>query len=268
MIGSLIIKTMSDQLKRNIQSWGSSFSRFVFTEKNLELALVRWLYLRLYSAFKWLFEKSEMQTILELVRPGSQVLDIGANVGWTASYFSKAVGPSGKVLAFEPDPVARSLGMQKSKNLKNVVWFPLALGETDGQVEFFQNLSNRADNRVYQDGNMMPFTKRIETRMSKLSTVANEHLELFGDVSFVKIDVQGAETSVIEGMKSWLAGLSKKPIIAFEWWPYGLSRAGSSPEKLKALLSEIGYETGDGLKDVTDHTKEKDWYSLVIVKPL
>ena len=258
---------MSDQLKRIIQSWGSLFSRFVFTEKNLELAPVRWLYLQLYCTFKWLFEKSEMQTILENVRPGSQVLDIGANVGWTATHFSKAVGPNGKVLAFEPDPIVRSIGLQKSKNLKNVIWFPLALGERDGQAEFFQNLSNRADNRVYQDGNMMPFTRRIETQIKKLSTVANEHPELFENVSFVKIDVQGAETSVIKGMSSWLMSLSNKPVIAIEWWPYGLCRAGSSPGELKALFNEIGYQ-GQVLDENVDHTQEKDWYGLATVKPL
>lgn len=256
---------MFEPVKRAIQVLGSAFSRVVFTEKSLASLPVRWLYLKLYGSFKWIFERAETAEMAGLIRPGTTVLDIGANVGWTAAHFAKTAG---QVLAFEPDPIARSIGEFKTRHIKNVTWFPFALGETEGSAVFFQNLSNRADNRVYLDGDMMCFTKKIEVPVRNLSAMARQDPVMLSDVSFIKIDVQGAETGVFKGMKSWLSGLQSKPVIAFEWWPYGLRRAGSSPEELLGILKDLGYSIPGEISKTINRVNEKDWYSLAIVKPI
>ncbi|MFA6099442.1 MAG: FkbM family methyltransferase [Patescibacteria group bacterium] len=255
---------MSELVKGVVQAWGSAFSRWFFTERNLASVPIRWFYLKLYGSFKWFFERKEMAVLQALVRPGSTVLDIGANVGWTASHFAKTAG---QVLAFEPDPVARSIGEFKTRHLKNLTWFPFALGEREGSVAFFQNLSNRADNRVHLDNDMMPFFKKIEVPVRDLSAIARQNPELFSEVSFVKIDVQGAEGQVFKGMASWLLGLQSKPVIAFEWWPYELSRAGSSPEEFLGMLRNLGYSIPEEISKTINRVNEKDWYSLAIIKP-
>lgn len=256
---------MSEPVKRAVQVLGSAFSRVVFTEKSLASLPVRWLYLKLYSSFKWIFESAETAEMAGLIQPGTTVLDIGANVGWTTAHFAKTAG---QVLAFEPDPTTRSIGEFKTRHIKNVTWFPFALGDSDGTISFFQNLSNRADNRIYPDEEMVKFSKKIEVPVKELSAMARQNPVMLSDVSFIKIDVQGAEAGVIKGMKSWLAGLPSKPVIAFEWWPYGLRRAGSSPEELLGMLRDLGYSIPEEISKTINRVEEKDWYSLAIIKPI
>ena len=132
---------MTERIKAIIQTIGSVFSRVAFTERTLSHPSVRYCYKALYDTFKWLFERKEMKYLSGLARSGSTVMDIGANVGWTVACFSEAVGREGRVLAFEPDPVARNIGKSRTRNMANVAWFPYAIGATEGTIVFFQNLS-------------------------------------------------------------------------------------------------------------------------------
>jgi methyltransferase, FkbM family len=49
------------------------------------------------------FEPLETEFCRAVVRPGAVVVDIGANIGYYTLIFARQVGPSGKVIAFEPD---------------------------------------------------------------------------------------------------------------------------------------------------------------------
>ena len=51
----------------------------------------------------------EIAFIAEAVRPGDWVIDVGANVGHYTLPLAKAVGPSGRVIAFEPIPRTHAL---------------------------------------------------------------------------------------------------------------------------------------------------------------
>jgi len=249
---------LSEWVKNAIQKYGAGFSRVVFTERNLESNSARWCYIRMYDVFKWLFERQEMREIAALARKGSTVLDMGANTGWTAMHFARAVGPSGRVLAFEPDPVARGIGQYRTKDMANIVWFPCALGGDDGELIFHQNLSNRADNRVVNDPETMLDTKEITVPVRSLSSLADDLPELFKDVSLIKMDVQGYEDYVLSGMAAWLRGLPDRPILTFEWWPYGLKKAGTEPFGLLSRLSSLGYRVPEKLKNVDYRLAVKD----------
>src|SRR5919112_1930622 len=54
------------------------------------------------------WEPRTLARFAELVRPGDTVLDVGAHFGIYTLLASELVGPSGRVVAFEPDPVSRS----------------------------------------------------------------------------------------------------------------------------------------------------------------
>src|SRR5438874_3009000 len=71
----------------------------------LRLAPLEWLFVRSYFAYKRLFEDSFARLLRdrpELFR-GGHVIDAGANVGYTARVFARAVEPPYRVYAFEPD---------------------------------------------------------------------------------------------------------------------------------------------------------------------
>ena len=50
-----------------------------------------------------ILEKKEMDLFKKTIKKRWTVLDIGANIGYPSLLFSKLVGKSGKVIAFEPD---------------------------------------------------------------------------------------------------------------------------------------------------------------------
>ena len=58
------------------------------------------------------YEPVETKLILELVKPGAAILDIGANIGYYSLLFAKLIGPSVQVYAFEPDPYSYDLLQQ------------------------------------------------------------------------------------------------------------------------------------------------------------
>ncbi len=78
--------------------------------------------------------EAELRLLNPLIRPGSVVLDVGANIGTHSVFFARAVGPSGMVLSFEPD---RLLFQQLCANMAlnsitNVLTFNMAAGASAG----------------------------------------------------------------------------------------------------------------------------------------
>ena len=70
--------------------------------------------------------------------PGEIVFDVGANCGVSAYHLSRCVGPTGRVYAFEPDPLTHDLLLKNlaAHGLDNVVPLRLALAGTSGTAAF------------------------------------------------------------------------------------------------------------------------------------
>lgn len=78
--------------------------------------------------------------LMPRIRPGQVCLDVGANIGAWVLQFAYAVGPTGKVFAFEPNPAAREVLLRhvKLNRLESIVEVvPLAVGAAPGHVELF-----------------------------------------------------------------------------------------------------------------------------------
>jgi FkbM family methyltransferase len=230
-------------LSRICQGCGRYITRLFFTKSFLLSTTGKRLYLFLYLVYKKIFDGEELGGLSRYIRPGSTVVDIGANVGFTSVYFSNVVGASGLVLAFEPDPIAGEIFKYNLDrcHVNNVRLFQFAIGKRDGEAEFYQNPSNRADNRMNQDTVMAPNAIRMMVPIRSFSSIAQQNTELVKDVSFIKIDVQGYEMFVIEGMSDWLASVKEKPVLFIELWPYGLRKAGTSIVALLNAIEGLGY---------------------------
>ena len=173
------------------------------------------------------------------------VLDIGANIGYTASVFAGAIRPPAKVYAFEPDEAsfATLSEIVRRKHLRaSVEIIPSAVGSAAGTLEFWHNDEHSADHRVV--------TKEFKSSardQSKITTVAVTSVDSFvasrslRDISFIKIDVQGYELAVCEGMRQTL---EKFPLacIALEYAPDGMRELGFDPAALLGFFRSAGYE--------------------------
>jgi|ERR1051326_779281 FkbM family methyltransferase len=140
----------------------------------------------------WLgtYELSKQEAFQKLVRPGSVVFDIGANVGLYTLLASRLVGPQGKVVAFEPLPrnvpyLRRHLELNDARNVELV---EAAVSNYDGAGHFRTNGDPHLG-QLSGDGQVDVRVTTLDEFM-KTATLQPELL---------KIDVEGAEADVLAG---------------------------------------------------------------------
>ncbi len=184
------------------------------------------------------YERDEIQFFRNHCAAGMTVVDIGANVGCYTALAMHAVGPSGRVVALEPDPESfRYLENTVDANASTgapVECLTAAAAAARGTLRLYLSSDNRGDNRVYAPDKGWPSVEVAAETVDDL-------LEARGinQVHFVKIDVQGAEGAVLAGMARTLAQ-SPRVVVLTEFWPQGLRLAGSSPEAMLATLRAAG----------------------------
>jgi FkbM family methyltransferase len=142
----------------------------------------------------------------EWLRPGDTALDIGANVGHYACRMSELVGPTGRVIAFEPVPATFAALTANGKHFRhpNVTLLNAAVGDRTTSVGL--SVPNRADGSY-----LAHVDPDAELRCL---AVAVDALELPDRVSLVKIDAEGYEPNVLAGMRGLLA--RDRPVVVLE----------------------------------------------------
>jgi FkbM family methyltransferase len=172
----------------------------------------------------------------KLIRPGFTVVEIGANLGLFSLLFSRLVGPQGKVFAFEPD---KTLFLALQENCRrnpanNVTCYNYALGAKAETRTLYHSRVNSGDNRLAPSDRPDWFYEVAVTTRTLDSFLADTPID------FIKIDVQGWELEVLKGMTEICA---KCPAIGiyFEFWPFGLRRAGCDPMELLDYLRQRGF---------------------------
>lgn len=159
-------------------------------------------------------EPSVVQGLEELVQPGWTAIDVGANIGYFTLLMAKRVGPQGKVIAFEP--LAENFNILQ-ENIKlnrhpNVVAENCALMSSSERVELRSATPGAitwvASVRVKQDS-------AVESESVEAISL-DEYVEKKGiaKVDFLKIDVEGAEESVLDGATKVLE--RDKPVLLIE----------------------------------------------------
>ena len=181
------------------------------------------------------WEQTETELFLREVGPGDVVIDVGANVGYYTVLAANEVGAEGKVIAFEPDPDNFSY-LKKSveaNGFKNVVLEQKALSNAPGSVSLYLNDQNKGDHRLF------PADERRSS--TTVEAIAFDDYDLGGrSVSFIKIDTQGAEGAILEGMLRTLRA-NRDVDLAVEFWPHGLTLAGYSARQLAERFTELSF---------------------------
>jgi len=175
------------------------------------------------------------RTILACLEPGQVCIDIGANIGYDSMLMSRAVGTSGRVLAFEPDlKNLRSLLINLDLLPEsNVITFGVALGDDWSSANIaLANDLNRGQSNLRPDarGAYQPI---LIARLDDL-VPAN----VFPSISLVKIDVEGFEYKVIRGMDRVIQRVNT---VICEVVPSYLKQCGASAEMLFAKMNQSGF---------------------------
>ena len=153
----------------------------------------------------WLgsYEYEKQKCFIKSVKPGDVVFDVGANVGFYTLLASVLVGSAGKVVAFEPLP--RNLVYldrhMKMNQCLNVDVLPYAVSDCEMTAEFTFS-KNPSMGHLCTKGDITVQTVLIDKLI--------ESKKLFPP-DVMKIDVEGAELSVLRGSHQVIKG--RRPII-------------------------------------------------------
>lgn len=198
--------------------------------------LFKWspgLYRPLYSAYKMVSDRTERRLITGIVHSGMTVIDVGANIGVYTNYFAKIVGPSGRVIALEPE---RENFKRLSESSRSYPWIELhqvAASDTSGSSILYKSGSLNVDHHTYDAGEF----REQET----IACITLDDLIPAGTiVDFIKMDIQGAEVPAVIGASRVLAE-NRIISILFEYWPYGIRRSGHTPQSLLDSLRGMGF---------------------------
>jgi FkbM family methyltransferase len=200
------------------------------------------VYLPLYTGWKAFSDREERKLLRQLVKPGMIVADVGANIGIYTRFLSRLTGECGHVYAFEPSPENFARLRENVSEIKNVTPVQSAIGSTTGEITLYFSEDLNVDHHTYDSGD-----GRRKTSVSLICL--DDYFKTGHRIDLIKIDVQGFEYSVLQGARRILKENPEIKII-MEYWPYGLKKAGTSPEALLQLISSMGFAS----RDVSDHS--------------
>jgi FkbM family methyltransferase len=188
------------------------------------------------------WERQERTVLRAAVRPGTTVIDIGANIGFYTCLFAASVGETGRVIAFEPTPSTLVLLRDNvtRNGLANVQIEEVALSDREGTATF----------HVFPAGgdayNSLVASSAYGTTAAQEVTVRTRRLDDYldridpGSVSAVKMDVEGAESLVIDGGRAFLGRLDRA-VLMVELNESAARQCQSSVTSVVTLLRELGF---------------------------
>jgi FkbM family methyltransferase len=255
----------------------------------LRLPPFEWLFVRSYFAYKRLFE--DVYARLARERPelfrGGHIVDAGANAGYTARVFARAVEAPYRVYAFEPE-ATNFRRLTRFAGDDRIIPIQSALGDREGTAKLWHNPTHPGDHRVLQpvegsdpsiaqsalgerkrtaklghnptypsDHRVLPHLEGSDPSIDprSVSTVAMTTVDelartLNHPIRFVKIDVQGYEPAVLRGMRETLRG---DVVVALEFAPAHIRAAGFQPDEVFDLLRGFEIERlGDESRGYVD----------------
>lgn len=189
-------------------------------------------------------EKAALQDFINEIGHDDVVYDIGANTGLYTLFAAKAY-PDGEVIAFEPYPPNLDLLKQDvaRNQLQNVEIVDVALSDSVGNIEFSQ-----PDEDDVGYGSSSIETNESEATI-EVPTTTGDQLIADGEIptpNVVKIDVEGSEPLVLEGLEKALSAPDCRTVYCEVHLPAGDHRPsvedfGSSPEDIESRLKEFGF---------------------------
>jgi len=183
------------------------------------------------------YEPELRRTITAVVRPGMMAFDVGANVGIFTSLLSSLVGAEGRVVAFEPEETNAACLDESIRQvpLPNVSLERRAVGRATGSAQF-DHRGGAFSGRLVGSGGYA-----VTRNVTPIEVVSLDDYTAGGGPApdVVKIDVEGNEMMVLEGMERLLA--EHPPILVCEVHAH----LGDSPQAVIDHLHRRGYEILD-----------------------
>lgn len=168
-------------------------------------------------------EQNSMKIFSEIIKPGMNVLEIGGHIGYLTTYYSSLVGPSGKVVVFEPgkNNLKYLYSNVKNSNAGNVIIEELAAGNQNSNMTFYLDHITGQNNTLVKSFEGFEKNRELSAEPESEYTTDSVTVVKLDDYlikkelpDFVKIDIEGYEWECIEGFKATIE--NKRPILMIE----------------------------------------------------
>lgn len=173
-------------------------------------------------------DKNSLPQILRYIKEGDIVIDAGAFIADHTVAYAKAVGETGQVWAFEPNPIALDALRFNTKDFPQIKVSDLALSFCGDKGKYSIN---------YNDTNVgASFLSQKEK--GTMFTTCVDHLGL-DRLDLMKLDCEGFELNILRGAIETI--FQHKPIIVLEINKGALEKLGHTPQMIFGLLDEMHY---------------------------
>ena len=186
------------------------------------------------------YEKGTTELFRQLLKPGMIVVDVGANVGYFSLLSAELVGSSGKVYAFEPEPGNNGV-LQKNieiNSLSNIQVEEMAVSDNSGVADLYLSELDSGSHSLFGDA-----ARGIRKAVQVTTTTLDAFLESEGwpNVDLVKIDVEGAELGVLNGMERLMERSPDLKLI-IEYCPFLIEATKAEPVGLLERLYSMSFQ--------------------------
>ncbi len=216
---------------------------------------VRFLFTRSYDP--------EIASILDRsLKPGMCCWNVGANVGIHTLQLAEKVGPTGTVVAFEPNPHAAAL-LRRNVEFNNyagrVTIVQAAVGEVEGTTDFFVAGFDGMGRAQRPNPLLGEKTSRVSVPVVTLDTFVKSQRRR---PDCIVMDIEGWEIAALRGARTLLAS-QPSPLWVIELHPDAWQWSGHSREDLETLLRECGVSA----KPVSGQGDPLSQYGHVLLYP-
>src|SRR5688500_9251111 len=222
-------------VKGGQEKFGTLQRDLPFLKDAIDYQLTRFprLYLFVEQFREW--TNWDKRVYLSFVRPGNNVLDIGANVGAHSVFLSHLVRGKGKVLAFEPleaNVTAFRETLRRRSRIDNIDVFTRAVGNPrsagdEVTIKVPSGDLTQASLETQSAGSWEGTSTIQEYRVSLTSIDAEKDVQGLAHIDFVKIDVEGGELNVLKGAARTLS--THRPVIYSELYERWAASFGYAP---------------------------------------
>lgn len=187
--------------------------------------------------------QEEIDGLRQFIRPGDFVIDVGAHTGDSTVPLALACGPTGRVLALEPNRhVFQILEQNAALNAgrTRIDCHCCAATPEDGTFVFHYGDASFCNGGADGSRNWNPFRKKFPLQVegrNLLQMLRSEYVECLPWLSYVKVDAEGFDRQILESILPILR--ARKPVVRTE-----VFKRLSIGERLALfdLLASVGYE--------------------------
>ncbi len=205
------------------------------------------------------YEPGVWHRVMETVRAGDFVADVGAFVGLYSLALAQRVGDEGRVYAFEPDP-HNAAALERHIILNGLGARVIVVRAAAAAKTGLERFVSRGDCESH-------LLARDE-RSGLASTLTVRLDEIFADtrLDLLKLDVEGFEEHVLRGAEGILRRPAGRPRAVFiEVHPFAWPAAGTSSASILGFLRDCGYQVYDLDGRTVDEVRE---YGEVVARPI